>query len=54
MRVFHIEPDSFRELPALPEQLRGHLVIAGFGRAGRLVADVLDQTGLAQTLSGRG
>ncbi len=34
------------EPTALPEQLRGHLVIAGFGRVGRLVADVLDKQGL--------
>lgn len=33
MRVFHIEPDSFRELPALPEALpdRGFLWV-GYGR----------------------
>ncbi len=35
------------EPASLPEQLRGHLVIAGFGRVGRLVADVLEKQGLA-------
>ncbi len=31
----------------LPESLRGHLVIAGFGRVGRLIAEVLEKQGLA-------
>lgn len=33
------------EASALPEATQGHLVIAGFGRVGRLVADVLEKQG---------
>lgn len=32
---------------SLPEELSGHVVIAGFGRVGQLLADILEQQGVA-------
>lgn len=49
MRVFHIEPDSFRELPALPEALpeRGFLWL-GYGRRVFEVGEPVLQNALAR------